>query len=91
MFCIPHGVGTRKHFFGSISKKNQKIHNFRPKKGWGYFFNILDPPPPQPPLPPPSEQSVTRVVCPPGPPAYPDSSTATQADALGMFGFPMNS
>ena len=34
----PHGVGTRKHFFGSKSKKNQKIHDFRPKKGGDHFL-----------------------------------------------------
>ena len=32
----PHGVGTRKHFFGSKSKKNQKIPDFRPKKRGGH-------------------------------------------------------
>ena len=30
----PHGVETRKHF----SKKNQKIHDFRPKKGVAVIF-----------------------------------------------------
>ena len=34
----PHGVGTRKHFFGSESKKNQKIHDFRPKKRGGHLL-----------------------------------------------------
>ena len=38
----PHGIGTRKHFFGSKSKKNQKIHDFQPKK-WG--GHCLTPPP----------------------------------------------
>ena len=44
----PYGVGTREHFFGSKSKKNQKIHDFRPKKEGGHFFDIFDPPPPPP-------------------------------------------
>ena len=39
-----------------------------------------------PPPPPPSVGgAVTRVVCPPGPPAYPDSSTATQDDIPGRL------
>ena len=46
----PYGVGTRKHFFGSKSKKNQKIHDFRPKKRGGSFFDP-HPTPPTPPLP----------------------------------------
>ena len=39
----PHGVRTRKHFFGSKSKKTQRFMIFDPKKGGGSFF---DPPPP---------------------------------------------
>ena len=34
----PHGVGTRTHFFGSKSKKNQKIHHFRHEKGGDHFL-----------------------------------------------------
>ena len=41
----PYGVGTRKHFFGSKSKKNQKIHDFRPKKRGVHFFDTPPPPP----------------------------------------------
>ena len=49
----PYGVGTQKYFFGSKSeKKNQKIHDFRPKKRGGHFFDIFDPPPPTPTPPP---------------------------------------
>ena len=55
------------------------------------------PPLPAPPLPPPTPPStppptpplpngaVTRVVCPPGPPVYEDSSTATQAPSPGRL------
>ena len=58
----PNGVGTRKHFFGSKSKKNQKIHDFRPKKRGGHFFDIFDPhPPPPPPHPPPLPQNLKKV------------------------------
>ena len=32
----PHGFGTWKHFFGSKSKKNQKILDFRPQKKGGH-------------------------------------------------------
>ena len=34
-------------------EKNQKIHDFRPKKRGGHFFDIFDPPPPHPPTPTP--------------------------------------
>ena len=48
----PHGVGTRKHFFGSKSKKTKRFMIFDPKKeGGGHFFDIFDPPPPPPHLP----------------------------------------
>ena len=36
-----------------------------------------------PPPPPPSKGAVTRVVCPLGPPAYVDSSTATRVNNPG--------
>ena len=51
----PYGVGTRKHFFGSKSKKTKRFMIFDPKKG-GVIFStfILTPPPtPPPPTPPP--------------------------------------
>ena len=41
----PYGVGTRKHFFGSKSKKTKRFVIFDPKKGGGHFFDIFDPPP----------------------------------------------
>ena len=47
----PHGVGTRKHFFGSKSKKTKRFMIFDPKKGGVHFFDIFDPPP-HPPTPP---------------------------------------
>ena len=34
-------------------EKNQKIHDFRPKKRGGHFFDILTPPPTPPPPPHP--------------------------------------
>ena len=43
----PYGVGTPETLFRLKIKKNQKIHDFRPKKWMGYF---LTPPPPPPPL-----------------------------------------
>ena len=45
----PHGVGTRKHFFGSKSKKTKRVMIFDPKKGGVIFFDIFDPPPHPPP------------------------------------------
>ena len=45
----PYGVGTRKHFFGSKSKKTKRFMIFDPKKG-GSFFD----PPPHPPTPTPT-------------------------------------
>ena len=47
-----HGVGTRKHFFGSKSKKTRRFMIFDPKKGGGHFFDIFDPPPHPPPSKP---------------------------------------
>ena len=41
----PYGVGTRKHFFGSKSKKTKRFVIFDPKKGGSFF----DPPPHPPP------------------------------------------
>ena len=45
----PHGVGTRKNFFGSKSKKTKRFMIFDPKKGGVIFFDIFDPPPHPPP------------------------------------------
>ena len=45
----PYGVGTRKHFFGSKSKKTKRFMIFDPKKG-GVIFLTPPPPPPPPPL-----------------------------------------
>ena len=45
----PYGVGTRKHFFGSKSKKTKRFMIFDPKKGGVIFFHLLTPPPPPPP------------------------------------------
>ena len=42
----PYGVGTRKHFFGSKSKKTKRFMIFDPKKGGVIFSTFLDPPPP---------------------------------------------
>ena len=53
----PYGVGTRKNFFGSKSKKTKKIHDFRPKKRGGHFLT----PPPTPPHPPPLPQNLKKV------------------------------
>ena len=44
----PHGVGTRKHFFSSKSKKTKKFIIFDPKKGGVIFSTFLTPPPPHP-------------------------------------------
>ena len=41
-----YGVGTRKHFFGSKSKKTKRFMILDPKKGGGHFFDIFDHPPP---------------------------------------------
>ena len=41
----PHGVGTRKQFFGSKSKKTKRFMIFDPKKGGGIFSTFLTPPP----------------------------------------------
>ena len=54
----PMESGIRKHFFGSKSKKNQKIHDFRPKKRGGHFLT----PPPPPPPPPPSLKTSKKWV-----------------------------
>ena len=40
--ALPRAGRTQKHFFTSKLKQNQKIHDFRPKKGGGHF---LTPPP----------------------------------------------
>ena len=40
----PHGVGTRKHFFGSKSKKTKRFMIFDPKKGGDHFLTPLHPP-----------------------------------------------
>ena len=50
----PYGVGTRKHFFGSKSKKTKRFVIFDPKKGGGHFFDIFAPPPNPPPHPHPN-------------------------------------
>ena len=42
----PYGVGTRKHFFGSKSKKTKRFMIFDPKKGGVIFSTFLTPPPP---------------------------------------------
>ena len=39
--------------FSAQIEKNQKIHDFQPKKRGGHFFDIFDPPPPPPPHPHP--------------------------------------
>ena len=41
----PHRVGTRKHFFGSKSKKTKRFMIFDPKKGGVIFSTFFDPPP----------------------------------------------
>ena len=45
----PYGVGTRKHFFGSKSKKTKRFMIFDPKKGGVIFSTFLTPPHPPPP------------------------------------------
>ena len=40
----PYGVGTRKHFFGSKSKKTKRFMIFDPKKGGVIFSTFLTPP-----------------------------------------------
>ena len=42
----PYGVGTRKHFFGSKSKKTKRFMICDPKKGGSFFPTFLTPPPP---------------------------------------------
>ena len=54
----PYEVGTRKHFFGSKSKKTKRFVVFGPKKG-GVIFNVFQPPPT---LPPPSKKWFPVVV-----------------------------
>ena len=49
----PYGDGTRKHFFGSKSKKTKRFMIFDPKKGGVIFLTFLTHPPPPPPHPPP--------------------------------------
>ena len=53
----PYGVGTRKHFFGSKSKKTKRFMIFDPKKRGGHFLT----PPPHPPQPPPLPQNIKKV------------------------------
>ena len=53
----PYGVGTRKHFFGSKSKKTKRFMIFDPKKG-----GVIPPPPPPPPTPPPSLKTSKKWV-----------------------------
>ena len=53
----PHRVGTRKHFFGSKSKKAKRFVIFDPKKGGVIFLN----PPPQPPPPPHLPENLKKV------------------------------
>ena len=57
----PHRVGTRKHFFGSKSKKTKRFMIFDPKKG-GSFFDNFDPPSPSPPPPPTSLKTSKKWV-----------------------------
>ena len=61
----PYGVGTRKHFFGSNSKKTKRFMIFDPKKGGVIFLTFLTPPPtpptPPPPPPPPPLKSGFQV------------------------------
>ena len=45
----PYGVGTRKHFFGSKSKKTKGFMIFDEKKGGVIFSTFLTPPQPPPP------------------------------------------
>ena len=47
----PYGVGTRKHFFGSKSKKTKRFMIFDPKKVGVIFSTFLTPPHPHPPPP----------------------------------------
>ena len=53
----PYRVGTRKHFFGSESKKTKRFMIFDPKKGGVIFSTFLNPTPtpPTPPPPPPQK------------------------------------
>ena len=51
----PYGVGTRKHFFGSKSKKTKRFMILDPKKG-GVIFSTFLPPPPNPPNPHPPQK-----------------------------------
>ena len=55
-----HRVGTRKHFFGSKSKKTKRFMIFDPKKGGVIFSTFLTPPPPPPP-PPHLPQNLKKV------------------------------
>ena len=59
----PYGVGTRKHFFGSKSKKTKRFMIFNPKKGTVIFSTFLTPPPtpPTPPPPPHLPQNLKKV------------------------------
>ena len=56
-----HRVRTRKHFFGSKSKKTKRFLIFDPKKGGGHFFDIFDPHP-TPPTPPTSLKTSKKWV-----------------------------
>ena len=57
-----NGVGTRKHFFGSKSKKTKRFMIFDPKEG-GFIFStfLTPPPPPPPPHTPPFPQNLKKV------------------------------
>ena len=57
----PYGVGTRKHFFGSKSKKTKRFMICDPKKG-GVIFSTFLTPPPHPPTPPPSLKTSKKWV-----------------------------
>ena len=64
------------------SQRKQPASDPKPQPGLPRIdvpFDNVQPPPP------PASGAVTRVVCPPGPPAYPDSSTATQDDIPGRL------
>ena len=52
--------GPENTFSAQNRKKNQTIHEFRPKKGEGHFFDIFErpPTPPQPPLLPQNLKNV---------------------------------
>ena len=72
----PNGVGTRKHFFGSKSKKTKRFMIFDPEKGGVIFSTFLTPPPtPTPPPPPPSHKTLKKWVSSGGVWGAPDQKT----------------